>query len=268
MLNRAVISDIHNRVWQATWQGDYHNALRIYDSELVPLNEPKVIGDMTNLGILYVLMSRFDKALEVFREARSLPSPPAIPVPFIGAILWMQGKHEDACADWAYEIKRRRSGEMTHSDEAGGVEVPVLLWWASAHTGLEEWRKLAEQELKRRWRAKRCQTSRWPGPLVPYLLGQTTDNAPSDDMLLNHVSAYSADYPRINFRYQCLAHFYLGTAYLAKGDTAEYQAHLKEVLAAKPFECCVGNAAYVGWSRRFETRRSRVSSGKSRTASE
>lgn len=240
MSDRVVVMDILNRAWKATWEGRYSDALRIYDKEFAPLDYVATFGDLNNLGILHILRGNLDNALAVFQEARSLPPPPAIPVPFIGTILWIKGKFGEACKDWAYEIERRRSGVITHSDEAGGVEVPALLWWASAHTGLEGWRKLAEQELKRRGRTKRCQNSRWPGPLVSYLVGQSSDNTPSDELLVNNAAAFSTSYPEINFRYKCLAHFYVGTAYLARGNSQDYQAQLKQVLAAKSLDVLAG----------------------------
>ena len=227
------ICDIRNRAWDATWQGRYIDALHIYEEELAPLNEPRLFGNLTNLAILHLLMGHLDNALAAFQEARALPPPPAIPVPFIGAILWMQGKHKEACEDWAYEIGRRRLGIITHSDEAGGVEVPALLWWASAHTGFEGWRKLAEQELRKRGRTKRCQNSRWPGPLVSYLVGQSSEHRSSDELLINRAAAYSACYPNINFRYKCLAYFYVGTAYLARGNAGDYEVNMVRISAAK-----------------------------------
>lgn len=232
MPDLEAVSDIRNRAWNATWQGRYKDALRVYEEELAPLDEPKVFGNMTNLAILYLLMDDLDKALDVFRDIRGLPPPPIIPVPFIGAILWMQGKRTEACEDWAYEISRRDAGIITHCDEAGGVEVPALLWWAVAHPGLEGWRKIAERELKKRWRTKRCQHSRWPGSLVPYLLGQGSEHAPSDEELLRAASTYSERYPRINFRYRCLAHFYIGASYLARSDEAAYLLNIEQVRAA------------------------------------
>lgn len=226
------VSDIRNRAWNATWQGRHKDALRVYEEELAPLDEPKVFGNITSPAILHLLMGHLDNALAAFQEARALPPPPAIPVPFIGAILWMQGKHKEACEDWAYEIGRRRSGIITHCDEAVGVEVPALLWWASAHTGFEGWRKLAEQELKGRGRTKRCQNSRWPGPLVSYLVGQSSEHRPSDELLINRAAAFSARYPRINFRYRCLAHFYIGASYLARSDEEAYLLNIEQVRAA------------------------------------
>jgi len=236
--------NISNRAWEATLQGRFQDALHIYNVELVEelaqydqLGPP---GHLGNQAILFTLMGHLDAALEMSRQIRSRQHTTAYPVPLIGAILWMQGKRTEACDDWAFEIERRRSGVITHCDEAGGVEVPALLWWASAHTGFEGQRKLAEQELKRRGRTKRCQTSRWPGPLVPYLLGQSSENKPYDELLLNNAAAFSERYPNINFRYECLAHFHVGTAHLARGDTQEYLAQLKQVVAAKSTDVPAG----------------------------
>ena len=118
-----------------------------------------------NRGITRLLCGDTQGGLADFLAHRNRPYPGKWQVPFVGAALWLQGQREAACEDWAYEISRRRSGELTHNDEAGGVEVPALLWWASAHEGLGEWRKLAIQELRDRDRRNRRVKDYGPGPL-------------------------------------------------------------------------------------------------------
>jgi hypothetical protein len=139
-------------------------------------------------------------------------------VRWVGVVLWLQGKPEEACEDWANEIARRRAKEISHTDPAGGVLLPALLWWASAHPGLERWRKLAVEELRRRWRTKWCQASRWPGPLAPFLLGQRSAEA-----LLAYVEA---EFPPDWVDTRCQAHFYVGARALDAGDEAGYRREL------------------------------------------
>lgn len=232
-------SNIRNRAWQATWEGRYNDALAIYDvdlaEELSQYPDTRPHTHVSNRATLLILMGRLGAALEMLRQSRLLQKEKAgaYPVPMIGAVLWMLGEYKEACNDWVYEISRRDDGLITHCDEAGGVQVPALLWWAAAHTGLEGYRKIAGRQLKKRGRTKRCQHSRWPGPLVPYLLGQGSEPQPSDSALLEAASNYSERYPKINFRYLCQAHFYLGASCLIENDSKTYLWHMKQVVAAK-----------------------------------
>lgn len=163
-----------DRAWQAMPEGRCEAALRIWDS--IVQRQLSAAQYNMNRGIARLLTGDTQGALVDFLERRSRPA--MFPVPFVGAALWLQGQRVKACEDWAYEISRRRSGELTHYDEAGGVEVPALLMWGSAYEGLGEWRKLSVQELKdwdrrnrrvkeygpgplRRW-------ERWPGVLAPW----------------------------------------------------------------------------------------------------
>lgn len=153
-----------------------------------------------NRGIVRLLVGEAEEALADFLTARSLPPKACVVNEFVGTALWRQGQHEAACQDWENEIRRRRSRELTHTDEAGGVLVPALLWWASQHSGLNHWQGLADEELRHRWRTKACQRSLWPGTLVPFLLGHT-----SEQELL---AAASERAGILQVRRRCQAHFY------------------------------------------------------------
>ena len=54
----------------------------------------------------------------------------------VAASLWMTDAYEDACEHWLGEIKRRYTGQVTYFDKSGGVDVPAMLWWASARPSL------------------------------------------------------------------------------------------------------------------------------------
>jgi hypothetical protein len=186
----------------------------------------EVSGFNANRGITRLLLGDAHGALDDFLEIRN--GQPFMPISFVGATLWLQGQRVAACEDWVYEISRRRSGEITHSDDAGGVQVPVLLWWGSAHEGQGEWRGPAVKELKDRDRNMRRRKDhypgplrrwdRWPGVLAPFLLGTSTEEA-----LLPHLEDPN---PFMAVR-RCPAHFYLGARRLDEGDLAGYRQQLE-----------------------------------------
>jgi hypothetical protein len=95
--------------------------------------------------------------------------------PEVGAALWMTGEFSEACKSWEHEIQRLKAKEATHTDGAGGVIVPALLWWAAAHNGLADFATPATTELKKRWKTKHTQRSLWPGSIANYILGGIDD---------------------------------------------------------------------------------------------
>jgi hypothetical protein len=209
-----------DRAWNAMLEGRYADARRLWD-DIVRRGKSPWSYSM-NRGITRLLLGDLEEALVDFLQWRNRPDRAKLPVPFVGATLWLQGKREAACEDWAGEIARRRAGELTHYDDAGGVEAPMLLWWASGHAGLEPWRRLAMEEIRGRAKTKRWQRSRWPGPLVPFVLGQGSDAA---------LLAAVPDSHPFRTRWLCQAHFYIGASRLITGDEAGYREQVAQAAA-------------------------------------
>jgi len=138
----------------------------------------------------------------------------------VGAALWMQGKREAACQDWAEEIRLFRARVVTHTDPVGGVEPPAILWWASAHEDMKHWRKAAEKELRARIKTTRYRPDVWPGPVAPYLLGETADDA----LLVFTSGEPSFSNPMWAPRE---AHFFTGARLLDRGDLAAYKEQVQ-----------------------------------------
>ena len=213
-----------DRAWQAMLDGHYEDALRMQDS-FVQRNGARWLRSR---GTTRLLLGDAAGAETDFRTFRDRPCPGKFPIPDVGTAIWLQGRHEEACEDWAYEISRRRSGVITHCDEAGGVEVPALLWWASAHPSLEVWRKLAVEELRDRDRRNRRRKDygpgplrrweRWPGVLAPFLAGESGEDA------LRPVIQDSNPFLAGT---RCKACFYLGARRLDAGDLSGYRYYLE-----------------------------------------
>lgn len=203
-----------NLAWQAMLEGRYSEALDMWKS--IASQDPSE-RFLMNRGVTHLMLGQLEEALIDFSRERSNPGNVKMPVPLIGATLWVKGDREGACDDWAYEITRRRSGEITNADEAGGVIVPALLWWASSYPQFRSWRALALDELKRRWRTKQCQQSRWPGPVAGYLVGKLTEDALVPAM---------EDFRPFRASNRCQANFYLAASALDSGDSAAYRDKL------------------------------------------
>ncbi len=221
MLSNSEHSDTYSLRWNLAWEfalnGRYEEALMSFDTLLI---ERRSYVAISTRGLMRLMTNDLDGALEDLQEARNLPCPPKVPVPLIGVIYWMQGSYELACEDWMYEISRRRSKEVTHCDAAGGVQVPLLLWWGSIHEGLRHWRKPAEEEMKNRMRTKQGQNN-WPGMVVPFLFHKM-----SREKLLAHASS---SYPLVQLKQQGQAQFYIAAQYLENNFEQHYLEQLSSV---------------------------------------
>ena len=202
-----------NKAWQATVEGRYSEAIMLWNSIL---SCEKRFGILINAGITNLLAGELNDASRRFEEARNLP-PQNTVVEFLGVVAWLAGRYEDACQNWADEIERRRSGKIVYSDAAGGVQTAALLWWASACTDSIQWRKIAEDELKHRWRNKQAQNN-WPGKVAPFLLGKI----PEEEL----ISATSSKYPSVEARRLGQAYFYIAAHHLHQGNRVAYQLWL------------------------------------------
>jgi len=209
----------NNAAWQAILEEKYDEALAIYS---VMLQRRDGLAAHMNRGITRLLIGDYSGAEADFRSGRNHPDRlPARMINLkIGVALWLQNQPEAACADWANEILRTRSGDITHADEA---EAPALLWWASAHSELRHWRELAEEELSRQSARADTQSHRWPQMLVPFLLG-----AIGEERLLSgvEISTPRTTFPNLNLRRVAAARFYIGAVSLDKGDFNGYREQL------------------------------------------
>jgi hypothetical protein len=206
-----------NRAWQATLDGHYDAAIELYRSILA---RRLTLGEMNNYGTTLLLAKRPKEAEAILRDIRHVPIRMFTEVvnEYVGVALWLQNRYEEACQDWATEIERIRSKQVFYYDETG--HAPILLWWASAHSGLEKWRGVAVDALKLLWRTKRTRQSRWPGSIVAFLLGKI-----DSEQLLQ--AAVETHYPRLEVRQKSKAHFYIGTSLLAQGDIEGYRRELE-----------------------------------------
>jgi lipoprotein NlpI len=211
------------QAWQALSEGRYQEALLNYDEVL---SHGESLGERMNRGTTRLLIGDHQGALSDFQTARELQQHSAVKVanPQVGVAFWLDGQRQLACEDWADEIRRRQTGDITHSDGAGGVVVPALLWWASCHEGLSEWQERAVQELRNRWRTKQCQRSRWPGSIAAFLLGHLSEE--------DFITAASSKYAAVQAQYLCQCYFYAGATHLAKAQLNDYRSYLRLSLSS------------------------------------
>jgi hypothetical protein len=209
-----------NSVWQLVIGGHYAEALDQWNSLIARDATP----DRYRLGrgITLLLLDDPQAALADLLEARKAMGAARPLVPLIGAAYWLAGQRDGACHDWAWEVAQNHAGHLAPADRPSGLQVPALLWWASAHAGLQIHRSLAIVEFRRQAQGRGSGSSTWPAPLPPFLLG--TGSA------VELLAAIADSHPS-RARWLCQAHFYIGASALSRGDLPKYEAQLKLALS-------------------------------------
>jgi lipoprotein NlpI len=134
-----------------------------------------------------------------------------------GVAYWLSGRLGEAVESW------QRGRTAGYNDAAGGVEIPLLLYFASvkrADAGLE---KQAMRNLKSTLQSNR--TVNWPGPLAVFSLHRITEGE-----LLTKVSAQ----PFLMERQSCQADFWIAVKMLKQGDINRYLKKLTECISYWP----------------------------------
>lgn len=128
---------------------------------------------------------------------------------------WLKRQSVLAIEAWKTGLKSK------YTDAAGGVEIPMLLLFASVRTLDKKLEKEATNLLKKACRAKR--TINWPGPLAQYLL-----DVISEAEMRSQVDAQ----PILHEKQSCQADFYVALKRLTSGDEIGFREKL---------ELCIGH---------------------------
>jgi tetratricopeptide (TPR) repeat protein len=200
-------------------RGQYEHAIELYQGVPDYERQEKAIG---GLAMAFLLLGNPERALAAFLKARETYGPSLTAYWTVGLCLWLVGAREEACQDWHDRYTLQRKGILTHTtDEAGGVILPSLVWWASTHDGLGHWRKPAERELARKWKSKTCQRAPWPGLLAAYLRYKVTE----EEVL---AATRRPTYPDAEKQYRREALFYVSARRLVDANEPGFHAALEE----------------------------------------
>jgi len=137
---------------------------------------------------------------------------------FLGVAHWLQGHKNRAIEAW------RQATDSNYTDAAGGVEAPLLLFYAAQRCGLEDLREESLQMLK-----KLCNPTSettWPGPLAFYVLGYMDERTMREKI---------SPQPILAAKQTCQALFYVGITNLVNGETSGFNAMMQEVTSHVPF---------------------------------
>jgi tetratricopeptide (TPR) repeat protein len=178
-------------VWTEILAGRFDEACSLADQVFSRTGD---IFFLRNKVFALLHLGRFDLAAQTCRQIielnpRNLSS--ASDYVRLGVSHWSMGLHEEAISDW-------RSGfDAIYADAAGGLECPLLVFFASEKLG----DTVTEKEMLKRLRkrVKKGKIAGWPAPLANYILGDIDEEA-----LFSHV----VNIPSLKGRQHCQASFF------------------------------------------------------------
>ena len=135
-----------------------------------------------------------------------------------GIAHWALGKKEEAITCW------RQSQKSKYTDAAGGIEVKVILYFASIKEDLKQLKNEMIKDIRKLIRPK-VAVLNWPGPIGNYVLGEMSDNE-----LLSRV----ATVPVLRERNLSQAYFAMAIKKLEEKNLDDYRAWLKKVIEFGP----------------------------------
>jgi hypothetical protein len=190
-------------------------------------------GSSNNIGICYLCLNDGEAAKSTFDESIAQYGPDRGTHALAGIARWILGKRDEAIQVWLAGL------DCDYRDAAGGMELPLLLFYAAAlqpeDFAMRRAKKLVKEALKSSW------ASNWPGPLGRFVLReiyekQVTDEARFDQPLVEHQQMNQVE-------------FYAGVLAHLDGHEKEFKRRTQRCASAKG--CELNNEWYLA---RYENR--------------
>jgi tetratricopeptide (TPR) repeat protein len=186
--------------WDLLQSGNFRGAIKVLRQE--HKSRPSK-GTLNNLGVAYLCLGDGHTAKKFFDEALAMPLPDTGTHALAGVTRWVLGERADAVRMWTAGL------DCEYRDYAGGMELPLLLFYAAARDpavyAMGQARNLIREALKSSW------AENWPGPLGRFVLKQIDEKEARREA--------EFDQPEVMARQMNELEFYAGViAYLAGND--------------------------------------------------
>lgn len=193
-----------SKVWELIKAGSFENACIRADAEW---QESKSVLSLRNKVFALLNLGRLEEAGELCRDIiRCRHGDTDTDFIFLGVSQWLLGHFDSAVATW-------RDGAATKfTDAAGGVEVPLLLFFASVKTSQDSLRIQSLDELRKL--CKSSASANWPGPIAGYVLGDLSEEKLESSM---------SQHPLLRAKQACQSAFYIGVRRLLEQDEAGFR---------------------------------------------
>lgn len=196
-----------SNVWQLVKNGKYNEACRVADDEF---KVDSSVLPLRNKVFALLRLERYSDAVQLCEEIimRQHGDSDSDFI-FLGTSCWLAGRHDQAIAAW------QAASDAKYTDAAGGVEICLLLFYASIKLGDCSLRRESESRLE--VLCKQPEIGNWPGPIALFILRQLRES----DLL-----SAASNQPILKAKQECQAQFYIGVLRLANGDREGCVEHM------------------------------------------
>jgi hypothetical protein len=196
--------------------GDTSRGLRILEEGFE--SEPLVYD--TGLGIGYLVAGEFEAAWEHFKTLIAVDVEAGRPSTtfhygMAGVAKWCLNDPEEAVAEW------REGLSCEFTDWAGGVELPLLMYFASVARPKVFPKLRAEADVVLTKRAGSHLIKNWPGAIAEFVLGRIDESA-----LRSKCRQEDEDGTKL---YNWLADFYVGVIGLVRGKQEPWRGTIRKI---------------------------------------
>lgn len=182
-------------IWQLIKDGHYREACTLADTEY---GQQKDALCLRNKVLALLCLGEFEESLQTSQTIIDLTKGTTdSDFIFQGVAHWLSGADGKAIVSWKNGLN------CSYTDAAGGIEIPVLLYYAAARKGDAT---LADESLKLLSSKLDPAIRQWPAPIGAYLLGQITKEDVATAISQNAV---------LKAKQQCQACFAFGVKELA-----------------------------------------------------
>lgn len=202
-------------VWDLIQQGDFHEACARADMEF---EASRSLLALRNKVFALLQLGRLDESVALSRKIIEMTNGCMdSDFVFCGVAHWLKAETDVAIATWKAGL------DSSYTDAAGGVEIPLLLFFAAIHGRKLMLEKEAVGMLKKAGKPNKF--ANWPGPVACYIAGEL-----SEELLNSKI----AKQPILRAKQSCQADFFLAIKRLAGADVTGYREKL---------EACVSHGA-------------------------
>jgi tetratricopeptide (TPR) repeat protein len=221
--------------WQLAQAHRYADALAAYDAEPVAGND-QYAPRIANRATVLLCLGRWQEAFDEFARANEIktrkPRGLQAYLTEMATAQWLMGRRDDAIETLGRAVDGIASGDIRHTDLAGGVSEGLLLRYAGVTTLDSTVREHALGYLSRLAEGWRIQS--WPGPFALYVLErmcfEEVLNLLADTSDIDEIVAV-AKIDVLKRRRLCQALFYAAVSKRNEGDEAACRNGMRQCYA-------------------------------------
>jgi hypothetical protein len=203
--------------WDLLQAGDLQAALELLKQEH---RRNPCTGTLVNLGIAHLCLKDPGMARTFFEQAVAEPLPDTGTHALLGVASWILEDRQEAIRIWSKGL------DCDYRDEAGGMELPLLLFYAGVREptlfSIAQAQTLISDALKSR------SAKNWPGPLGQFVLGRIDEKRAR--------KAAEFDEPVVTAAQLNQVEFYVGVMAYMRGDQERFIEYVRRCARGRESE--------------------------------